>query len=63
MAQKLGLKVVAEGIETEGQRALLTRAGCDYGQGYLFSRPVALDEFLKLNHPKHTRLRPAVLAA
>jgi len=45
MAHKLGLKVIAEGIETAGQRALLSAAGCDYGQGYLFSRPVPADEF------------------
>ncbi|MBI4938778.1 MAG: EAL domain-containing protein [Nitrosomonadales bacterium] len=40
MAHKLGLKVVAEGVETEAQRKLLADAGCDYAQGYLFSRPV-----------------------
>jgi diguanylate cyclase (GGDEF)-like protein len=40
MAHKLGMKVVVEGIETEGQRDQLRAAGCDYGQGYLFSRPV-----------------------
>lgn len=45
MAHKLGLKVVAEGIETEQQRALLRAAGCDYGQGYLFSRPVPAHQF------------------
>ena len=45
MAHKLGLKVIAEGIETEEQRALLTAADCDYGQGYLFSKPVSSDEF------------------
>jgi len=45
MAHKLGLKVVAEGIETEQQRALLLAAGCDYGQGYLFSRPVVAGVF------------------
>ena len=45
MAHKLGLRVVAEGVETEQQRALLLAAGCDYGQGYLFARPVPADEF------------------
>ena len=45
MAHKLGLKVVAEGIETPLQRNLLERAGCDYGQGYLFARPMPVDAF------------------
>jgi len=40
MAHKLGLKVIAEGVETEIQRTLLKSAGCDYVQGYLYSRPV-----------------------
>ncbi|MFA6179274.1 MAG: EAL domain-containing protein, partial [Candidatus Methylopumilus sp.] len=48
MAHKLGMKVIAEGIETQEQLALLTSAGCDYGQGYWFSRPVPADEFEKL---------------
>ena len=48
MAHKLGLKVVAEGIETEQQRALLQAAGCDHGQGYLFSRPVVAEVFDRL---------------
>lgn len=45
MAHKLGMKVVAEGIETEQQRDLLKAIGCDYGQGYLFSRPVPAEQF------------------
>lgn len=45
MAHKLGLKVIAEGVETELQRDLLSRAGCDYAQGYLYSRPIPPDEF------------------
>jgi len=44
MAHRLGLKVVAEGVETEAQRALLSAAGCDYAQGYLFSRPMPAEE-------------------
>ncbi len=45
MAHKLGLKVTAEGIETETQRRLLLEIGCDQGQGYLFSRPLLCAEF------------------
>ncbi|MEH6626817.1 MAG: EAL domain-containing protein [Motiliproteus sp.] len=40
MAHKLGIKVIAEGIETQDQLQLLKTAGCDYGQGFLFSKPV-----------------------
>ncbi|MCW8918731.1 MAG: EAL domain-containing protein [Gammaproteobacteria bacterium] len=48
MAHKLGLKVIAEGVETEAQRQLLAAADCDYVQGYLLSRPVSADEFTQL---------------
>lgn len=48
MAHKLGLKVVAEGVETAAQRDWLVAAGCDYAQGYYFSRPLPADGFGKL---------------
>lgn len=40
MARNLGLKVVAEGIETEAQRAFLSNLECEIGQGYLFNKPL-----------------------
>lgn len=45
MAHKLGLKVIAEGVETEQQRRILAMAGCDYAQGFLFSKAVPSEEF------------------
>jgi len=43
MAHELGMQVVAEGVETTAQRDLLIGAGCDFGQGYLFARPMPAD--------------------
>ncbi len=40
ISRNLGIKVVAEGIETKEQASLLRELGCDFGQGYLFARPV-----------------------
>lgn len=48
MAHKLEKKVVAEGIETPDQLTCLMQAGCDYGQGFLFSPAVPADTFLEL---------------
>ncbi len=48
MGHGLNLKVIAEGIETEEQYKLLAALNCDYGQGYLFGKPVPLQEFNKL---------------
>lgn len=48
MAHSLGLRVVAEGIETEGQCTILRELGCDFGQGYLFSPPVPLKSLKEL---------------
>jgi EAL domain-containing protein (putative c-di-GMP-specific phosphodiesterase class I) len=45
MGHALGLKVVAEGVETSAQQTLLRRQGCDELQGYFFSRPVPADRF------------------
>ncbi len=48
MGHGLGLRVVAEGVETEQQLEFLSSQGCDIAQGYLFGRPVPAAEFEKL---------------
>ena len=45
MARNLGIEVIAEGVETELQHAFLAKHGCLLFQGYLFGRPVPIDEF------------------
>ena len=47
LAHSLDLSVIAEGVETEEQRALLERFGCSHWQGYLFGRPAPADEILE----------------
>ncbi len=48
LSRRLGMRTVAEGVETEEQAAFLKRAGCDMIQGYLFSRPIPPAAFERL---------------
>lgn len=59
LAHSLGLDVVAEGIETEKQYLILKGMGCQYAQGYHFSRPVFLDEAEALVQQHCARRTPA----
>jgi diguanylate cyclase (GGDEF)-like protein/PAS domain S-box-containing protein len=43
LVRELGLDVIAEGVETKAQLDFLIEAGCEYGQGYYFSKPVSVD--------------------
>ena len=47
MMKALGMKIVAEGVETKTQVEILKRYGCDIAQGYHFDRPLPKDEFEK----------------
>jgi EAL domain-containing protein (putative c-di-GMP-specific phosphodiesterase class I) len=44
LGNNLGVRVIAEGVETQAQRQRLRELGCAFGQGYLFSRPVAASQ-------------------
>ncbi|PCI71633.1 MAG: GGDEF domain-containing protein [Gammaproteobacteria bacterium] len=46
LSHKLSIKVVAEGVEQPEQAEILRKQGCDYIQGYLFAKPMAVDQFL-----------------
>ncbi|MGN8247875.1 putative bifunctional diguanylate cyclase/phosphodiesterase [Pseudomonas sp. SMV7] len=46
LGQALGLRIVAEGVETDKQQAFLTRLGCDSLQGYLLGQPVPAEQFM-----------------
>jgi EAL domain-containing protein (putative c-di-GMP-specific phosphodiesterase class I) len=58
MAHKLGMKVIAEGVETAFQREQLISVECDYGQGYLFSYPLPKDQFEQLLLNESTPFSP-----
>ena len=51
LAHSMNLKVVAEGVETDDQLEILRQQGCDYVQGFLFSRPIAAEEFAPFFEP------------
>ena len=55
LAHDLGMQVVAEGVETVEQRDLLLAAGCDFGQGYWFARPLGVDAFEAFMHDQPAR--------
>ncbi len=48
MAHKLGIRTIAEGVETEVQRDILKSCGCDFVQGFLYSPAVPAAEFEKM---------------
>ena len=55
MANSLHYKVVVEGVETQAQHDFLAECGCHYGQGYLYGRPVPIDEFMSRLFADRTR--------
>lgn len=61
IAELLGKQVVAEGVETEGQKRLLIESGCHYLQGYLVAKPLPLDQFVEFvnAHQKNGADSPA----
>lgn len=54
LAKNLKMRVIAEGIETENQLLLLQNLGCDYGQGYLMSKPLPKNTMEKMLYKKQT---------
>ena len=48
MARSLGINITAEGIETQAQQTWMQHLGCDSAQGYLFARPMNVDDFVQM---------------
>ncbi len=65
LAKQLGMKVVAEGVETESQRDELLRAGCSFLQGYFFARPLSSEAAcaLVMEHGKFVSVATAPMPA
>ena len=57
MAKNLSLKTVSEGIETVEQANFLTDSGCDIAQGFLYARPMPLEDFEKIAFPEQVELK------
>jgi len=62
MAHKLNLKVVAEGVETPAHQIMLTQNGCDFGQGYLYSRPVPAADAFEMIRSKQSDIEKTLAA-
>jgi diguanylate cyclase (GGDEF)-like protein len=64
MAHELGIEIIAEGVETEGQAKFLLSAGCEHGQGFYFSRPVNAEratELLRAGRIRPVRRTPRLI--
>ena len=59
LARELNVQVVVEGVETPRQHELIASFGCDYGQGYLFSKPLTPDDLISLLESDPTIAAPS----
>ena len=63
LGQALGLRIVAEGVETDTQQSFLTTLGCDSLQGFLLGQPLPAEQFMvdiqRAEHPVCSKSTPA----
>jgi EAL domain-containing protein (putative c-di-GMP-specific phosphodiesterase class I) len=59
LGHSLDLSILAEGVETEEQRAFLAAEGCDEFQGYLFAKPMSFDDFVAFGLSRLAKARTA----